>query len=73
MSAFEGHVENIFYLENNSSKLCAEGAIQNLMNILHSSNHDLDQFWHIVTSPLHVIPQVLGESSVPKNSSKVWY
>jgi hypothetical protein len=37
-------IENIFYSENNSSKLCAEGAIRNLMNVLHCSNHDMDLF-----------------------------
>ncbi len=36
------------------------------MNILHCSKHDMNEFWHIVKSPLHLIPQVLGESSVPK-------
>jgi hypothetical protein len=49
-----------------SSKLSAEGAIQNLMNILHCSKHDMDQFWNIVTSPVHLIQQALAESSVPK-------
>jgi hypothetical protein len=65
-SAPEGCIENIFYCEKNSSKLCDEGAIQNLMNILHCSKHDMDQFWNIVTSPVHLISQALGESSVPK-------
>ncbi len=65
-SAPEGHIENVFYWEKNSFKFCAEGAIQNLMNILHCSKHDKDRFWNIVTSPVHLIPQALGESSVPK-------
>jgi hypothetical protein len=26
----------------------------------------MDQFWNIVTSPVHLILQALGESSVPK-------
>jgi hypothetical protein len=65
-SAPEGCIGNIFYSENNSSKLCAEGAIQNPMSILHDFKHDMDQFWIIVTSSVHLIPQALGESSVPK-------
>ncbi len=65
-SAPENRIENIFYCEKNSSKLCVEGAIQNLMNILHCSKYDMDQFWNINTSPVHLILQALGESSVPK-------
>jgi hypothetical protein len=34
-SDLEGHTENIFYCEENSSKLCTEGAIGNLLNMLH--------------------------------------
>ena len=37
-------VENIFYSMENSSKLCAEGAIGNLMNVLHGSKQDIDLF-----------------------------
>jgi hypothetical protein len=58
-------IEHIFYSENNSFKLCAEGAIRNLW-ILHCSNHDMDLFGNIVTSPLHSILQALDESFVPK-------
>jgi hypothetical protein len=55
-----------FYCEKNSSKLCAEGAIGNLMNILDCSKNDMEQFWDIVKSPVHLILQTLGESSVTK-------
>jgi hypothetical protein len=48
--------ENMFNSEKNSSKLCTEGAIGNLMNVLHC----------LVQLPLHLILQTLGESSVPK-------
>jgi len=58
--------ENMFYSEKNSSKLCAEGAIGNLMNILHCPQNEVKQFWDIVQSPMHLILQTLGESSVPK-------
>ncbi len=58
----------MFYSEKNSSnsKLCAEGAIGNLMNVLHCPKNELKQFWDIVQSPVHLILQTLGESSVPK-------
>ncbi len=58
--------KNMFYSEKNSSKLCAEGAIGNLMNILHCSENEVKQFWDIVRLPVHLILQTLGESSVPK-------
>jgi hypothetical protein len=58
--------ENMFYSEKNSSKLCTEGAIGNLMNVLHFSQNEVKQFWDIVQLPVHLILQTLGESSVPK-------
>jgi hypothetical protein len=36
-SDLQGCTENMFYSEKNSSKLCTEGAIGNLMNVLHCS------------------------------------
>jgi hypothetical protein len=51
----ESGIENIFYCEKNSSKLCAEGAIGNLMNVFHCSQNDMEKFWDIVTSPVHLI------------------
>ncbi len=58
--------ENMFYSEKNSSKLCAEGAIGNLMNVLHCCENGVKLFWDIVQSPVQLILQTLGESSVPK-------
>jgi hypothetical protein len=58
--------KNMFYSENNSSKLCAEGAITNLMNILHCPQNEMNLFWDIVQSPLHLILQTLGETLIPK-------
>ncbi len=58
--------ENMFYSEKNSSKLCAEGAIGNLMNVLHCPQNEVKQFWDIVQLPVNLILQTLGESSVPK-------
>ncbi len=65
-SDLEGHTENIFYCERNSSKLCIEGAIGNLMNMLHCPENDVKQFWDIAQSPVNLIQQTLGESCVPK-------
>ncbi len=55
----------MFYSEKNSSKLCAEGAIGNLMNELHCPENEVKQFWNIVQSPVQLILQTFGESSVP--------
>jgi hypothetical protein len=60
----------MFYSEMNSSKLCAEGVIGNLMNVLNCPEDEVKQFWDIVQSPVHLILQTLGESSVPKASLK---
>ncbi len=59
-------IKNKFYSEKNSSKLCTEGAIGNQMNVLHCPEDEVKQFWDIVQSPVHLILQTLGESSVPK-------
>ncbi len=50
----------------NTTKLCAEGAIGNLMNVLHCNEIEVNQFWSIVQSPIHLIQTTLGESAVPK-------
>ncbi len=34
-SDLQGSTENMFYSEKNSSKLCTEGAVGNLMNVLN--------------------------------------
>ncbi len=36
------------------------------MNVLHCPQNEVKQFWDIVQSPMHLILQTLGESSVPK-------
>ncbi len=58
--------KNKFYLVKNSSKLCAESAIGNLMNVLQSHEIEVNQIWAIVQSPMHLILETLNESSVPK-------
>jgi hypothetical protein len=53
--------KNMFYSEKNSSKLCTEGAIENLMSVLHCPQNEVKQFWDIVQLPMHLILQTLGE------------
>ncbi len=65
-SNLQGCTKNMFYSEKNLSKLCAEGAIGNLMNVLHCPENEVKQFWDIVQLPVHLILQTLVESSVPK-------
>ncbi len=40
--------KNMFYSEKNSSKLCTEGAIGNLMNVLNCPQNEVKRFWDIV-------------------------
>ncbi len=61
-----GQMKNLFYSEENSSKLCSEGAIGNLMNMPHCSKKDMELFWELATSDLPSIMRSLNESTVPK-------
>jgi hypothetical protein len=61
-----GQMKNMFYSEVNSSKLCAEGAIGNLMNMLHCSKDDMELFWELATSVSLLIMESLNESNVLK-------
>ncbi len=36
------------------------------MNVLHCPQNEVKQFWDINQSPIYLILQSLGESSVPK-------
>jgi hypothetical protein len=63
-------MKNMFYSEENSSKLCAEGAIRNLMNILHCLTEDMNLFWELSTSNLSSIMMSLNELEVPKKVFK---
>ncbi len=40
------------------------------MNVLHCNEIDMNQFWCIVQSPIHLIQNFLGESLVPKAVQK---
>jgi hypothetical protein len=59
-------MKNMFYLEENSSKLCAEGATGNLMKMLHCSKEDMKLFWELSTSDLPLIMMPFNKSNVPK-------
>ncbi len=58
-------MRNMFYSRENFSKLCAEGAVRNHMNMLHCSPADMTSFWNLATSPLHLIQNSLNEVQVP--------
>ncbi len=45
--------------------LCAKGAIQNLLNMLHFLPEDMI-FWELATSDLFTLMKSLNESLVPK-------
>ncbi len=61
----DGEMINLFYSKDNISKLCTEGSIINLMNMLHMSTEDLDCFWHLVKCNPIVFQKSLGKT-VPK-------
>jgi hypothetical protein len=55
-----------FFSDENLSKLCAKGAIQNLLNLLHFLQEDMNIFWESATSDLFTLMKSLNESFVPK-------
>ncbi len=59
-------MKNLFFSDENPSKLCAKGAIQNLLNMLHFSPEDMNIFWELATSDLFTLMKSLNESFVPK-------
>lgn len=61
-----GQMLNMFYSRDNLGKLCAEGAIRNLMNVLHCSPADMTSFWNLATSSLHSILATLNEVQLPR-------
>jgi hypothetical protein len=69
-----GQVINKFHSLDNFSKLCAEGAIRNLMHMLHHSNEDVKSFWDLATKSLQSLQHSLNESTIPAsviNADKV--
>jgi hypothetical protein len=47
-----GQMKNMFFSNENLSKLCADGAIQNLLSMLHFLPEDINIFWKSSTSDL---------------------
>ncbi len=58
-------MSNKFFLSANNSKLCAKGALKNLLYMLKINTQDIKVFWTLVTSPLSTISDSLQED-VPK-------
>ncbi len=56
----------IFYSDENLSKLCAKGAIQNLLNMLHFSQEDMNILGESATSDLFALMESLNETFVPR-------
>jgi hypothetical protein len=61
-----GQMKNMFFSNENLSKLCAEGVIQNLLSMLHFLTDDMHIFWELATSDLLTLMKSLSESYVPK-------
>jgi hypothetical protein len=59
-------MKNMFIPDENLSKLCAKGAIQNLLNMLHFLLEDMNIFWELATSDLFTLMKSLNESFVSK-------
>jgi hypothetical protein len=59
-------MKNMFFSDENLSKLCTKGAIQNLLNILHFLPEDMNLGGELATSDLFTLMKSLNESFVPK-------
>ncbi len=59
-------MKNMFFSDENLTKLCAEGAIQNLLNMLHFLPEDMTFWGGLATSDLFTLMKSLNESFVPK-------
>ncbi len=59
-------MKNTFFSDENLSKLCAEGAIQNLLNMLHFLPEEMNIFWELATSDLFALMKSLNETFVPR-------
>jgi hypothetical protein len=59
-------MKNMFFYDENLSKLCAKGAIQNLLNMLHFLPEDMNFLGEFATSDLFTLMKSLNESFVPK-------
>ncbi len=46
----DGVVKNKNHCNENTTKLCTEGAVVNLLHMLHISDHEVAKFWEMATS-----------------------
>jgi hypothetical protein len=73
-SELEVQVENRFYSEDNLSKLCAEGAVRNLMSMLHCLRAKLNSFWEMATMSMQetqfALRDLLNNKKVPNSVIK---
>ncbi len=68
----EDEIQNKFYSHNNSTKLCAEGSLVNLLVCLGCCKEDIQGFWDIFCDQsLQSVCAKLGETFVPKNVHKI--
>ncbi len=56
----------MFFSDENLSKLCFKGAIQNILNMLHFLPEDMIFWGELATSDLFALMKSLNESFVPK-------
>ncbi len=61
-----GQIQNMFFSDENLSNLCAKGAIQNLLHMLHFLQEDMNIFGELATSDLFALMETLNETKVPK-------
>jgi hypothetical protein len=61
-----GQMKSMFFFNENLSKLCAEGAVQNLLSMLHFLPEYMNIVWKLATSDLIILIKSLNESYVPK-------
>jgi hypothetical protein len=62
-------VLNKFYSIKNMSKLCAEGAIKNLLSMLNYSQFNIDSFWNLCNAPVSLLMGQLQEKMRAKSST----
>jgi hypothetical protein len=48
------------------SKLCAEGAIKNLLSMPNYSQSNIDSFWNLCKAPVSELIEHLDEKCIPK-------
>ncbi len=54
------------FSDENLSKLCTKGAIQNLLNMLHFFPEEMNIIWELATSDLFTLMKSLNETLVPR-------